>query len=279
MTGKEIRLKKLFSDGPAVIVAADHGSYMGPFPGLETIKSDIMEFKKADAFLLMPGMAKVCKDFYCTKDAPLSIIRLNWASHYCKPYMEGFSNVEREIYYDKGYNEMFASVKHAIALGADIVIISLLLGTDEIANTRNISQFGRIVEEADELGIPVIGEYIPMGAIDRFNGGIDDLVLGTRACAEFGADLIKTVYGEGFDRVTRCTNIPTLALGGGNYDRAGDAFALAKRAIDDGAAGIVYGRNVICAQNPALYLECLNAVVKEGANPFEAEEEYLSGIK
>jgi DhnA family fructose-bisphosphate aldolase class Ia len=279
MTGKQIRLNKLFSRGPAVIVAADHGSYMGPFPGIETLKQDIMAFRQADAFLLMPGMAKVCHAFYGVREAPLCIIRLNWAAHYCKPYMKGFSKVERQVYYDKGYNELFASVKYAVALGADIVIVSLLLGTDEVANTRNITQFGQVVEEADELGIPLIGEYIPMGAIDRFNGGIDDLVLGTRACAEFGADLIKTVYGEGFDRVTRCSNIPTLALGGGTFERPSQAFELAGKAISEGAAGIVYGRNVICAEDPGLYLECLCNVVKDGLSPLEAEKKYLGGKK
>jgi DhnA family fructose-bisphosphate aldolase class Ia len=277
MGGKEIRLSKLFSNGPAVIVAADHGSYMGPFPGIETLKEDIKAFKQADAFLLMPGMAKVCHEFYGARNAPLCIIRLNWAAHYCKPYMKGFSKVEREVYYDKGYNELFASVKHAVALGADIVIVSLLLGTDEVANTRNITQFGQVVEQAEELGIPVIGEYIPMGAIDRFNGGIDDLVLGTRACAEFGADLIKTVYGEGVERVTRCAKIPTQALGGGTFERPSQAFELAKTAIKSGAAGVVFGRNVICAKNPSLYLECLCEVVKNGLAPLEAEQKYLSG--
>lgn len=276
MTGKDIRLGKLFANGTPVIIAADHGSYMGPFPGIEELPKDIRSFRKADAFLLMPGMLKRCADFFKAKDAPLCIVRLNWAAHYCKPYMRDFAKVKRDVYYDAGYNERFANVRYAASLGADIVIASLLLGTDEVANTRNITQFGELAEEADTLGIPLIGEYIPMGAIDRYQGGLDDLVLGTRACAEFGADLIKTVFTDGFDRVARCANIPTLALGGGAFEKPSQAFEQARKAMAAGAAGVVYGRNVICARNPEKYLSCLCDVVKRGRSPEEAEREYLS---
>ncbi len=278
MGGKEIRLGKLFSNGAAVVIAADHGSYMGPFPGIEDLKNDIMSFKKADAFLVMPGMAKQCQGFFSRKDSPLCIIRVNWAAHYCKPHMKGFSRFEKPSYYEKGYNEKLCDVKYAISLGADIVIASLLLGTDEVANTRNVTQFGEFVTEADSCGIPLIGEFIPFGGIDRYQGDLGDLALGTRACAEFGADLIKTVFVEDFEKITKTAVIPTLALGGGTFDRPSQAFAQAKKALSKGAKGVVYGRNVICAKNPVTYLDGLLDVVKRGESPEEAENRYLKTI-
>lgn len=276
MTGKEIRLGKLFSRGPAVIIAADHGSYMGPFPGIENLKDEIRAFKQADAFLLMPGMAKQCRGFFSSKDAPLCIIRVNWAAHYCKPHMKEFSRTKKERYYDRGFNEKLCDVKYAISLGADIVIASLLLGTDEVANTRTITQFGEFAAEADSYGIPLIGEFIPYGGIDRYRGDIGDLALGTRACAEFGADLIKTVFVEDFDKIAKTSAVPTLALGGGTFERPVEAFAQAKKALGKGAAGVVYGRNVICAERPEAYLDCLLDVVKHGTSPEEAERRYLN---
>jgi len=270
MTGKEIRLGRLFSNGSPVIIAADHGSYMGPFAGIENLPKQIHSFKKADAFLVMPGMAKQCKDFFAKKDSPLCIIRINWASHYCKPCFD---------LYKKGYNVKICDVKDAVALGADLIIISLLLGTDEEANTKNITEFGAMVAEADQLGIPVIGEYIPQGGIDKYMGGMDNLLLGTRACAEFGADLIKTVYVDAFEKVTGSSVIPTLALGGGLTEKPLQAFDIATQAMKKGAAGVVFGRNVICAKNPVTYLDSLLAVVKEGVSPSEAEKRYLNSIK
>lgn len=270
MTGKEIRLGKLFSNGSPVIIAADHGSYMGPFDGIKNLRKEIMSFKNADAFLVMPGMAKQCRDFFSLKSSPLCIIRLNWASHYCKPHFH---------IYDRGYNEKICSVEYAVSLGADIVIVSLLLGTDEVANTRNITQFGELVSEADKLGMPVIGEYIPMGGIDRYKGGLENLLLGTRACAELGADLIKTVYVEEFNQVTQSSVVPTLALGGGLTDKPAEAFDIAVEAMKKGAAGVVFGRNVICAKAPESYLSSLIEVVKHGMPSKEAEELYFKALE
>lgn len=269
MTGKEIRLGKLFSQGNPVIIAADHGSYMGPFKGIENLPKQIHAFKKADAFLVMPGMAKQCREFFSKKDAPLCIIRTNWASHYSKPCSGK---------YLRGYNEKLATVKYCVSLGADIVMASLLLGTDEEANTRNITQFGEIAAEADRMGIPLIGEYIPMGGIDRYEGDMENLLLGTRACAEFGADLIKTVYINEFEKITCAASIPTLALGGGLTERPADAFLLASLAISKNAAGVVFGRNVICAENPERYLDCLIEVVKHGLSSVDAEKIYLQAV-
>ena len=37
MDGREIRLKRLFGDGNAVIIAIDHGLFDGPIPGMEDL--------------------------------------------------------------------------------------------------------------------------------------------------------------------------------------------------------------------------------------------------
>ncbi len=263
MVGKEIRMGKLLGGGKAVIVAADHGSYMGPFEGIDNLPEQIHAFKKADAFLVMPGMAQQCSGFFSQKDAPLCIIRVNYATHYVKAYE-----------YKKGYNERLISVKQAVALGADMVMVSLLFSGNDEANTRNITQFGEYVEEANALGIPLVGEYIPLGSIDTFNDEIDRLLLGTRAVAEFGADCIKTVYVDKFDYVVRTAGIPVFGLGGAKTDKPIDSFKLAKNVISKNAAGVVFGRNVICAKDPVKYLDLLIQVVKHGMSPEEAQKSY-----
>lgn len=276
MTGKAIRLGKLFSNGHPVIIAMDHGSYMGPFDGIRDIPNEINRFNKADALLLMPGMAKRCQPFFAKKDAPLCIIRVNWAAHYCKPHMKEFARIKKDKYYEKGYNVSLVDVEYAVSLGADMVIASLLLGTDEEANCKNITEFGAFVQQADRLGIPLIGEFIPMGGIDRYKGDLLDLTLGTRACAEFGADLIKTVFVDNFEEVSGSTVVPVLALGGGAFGKPSEAFTVAHKAIHKGASGVVFGRNAICAKNPEAYLDVLLDVVKKDLAPEEAERRYLA---
>ena len=129
MSGKEIRLAKLFSRGKAVVVALDHGGYMGLIKGLEDLPGKISLYKKADAVLINPNMAKYCGKFFSSWDSPLMIIRINWGSHYC----EGFK---------KGYQRRMATVGRAVSLGADMIMASLLLGGSEEANTENITLLG-----------------------------------------------------------------------------------------------------------------------------------------
>jgi len=269
MTGKEIRIGRIMSRGKAVIVAADHGSYMGTFKGIDELPRQVNAFKKADGVLLMPGMASLCGDFFSKKDSPLCIIRVNYAFHYVNTYN-----------YKKGYNQRLISVKQAVSMGADMVMASLLFSGDEEADARNVTQFGSYVEEAYELGIPLIGEYIPIGNIDRFKSeDISKLELGIRALAEFGADMMKTVYVENFERIVKSAGIPVLALGGAKTDRPEDSFSIAKKAVSEGAAGIVFGRNVICAENPEKYLDVLIEVVKGDMTSEQAERVYFKSLK
>jgi DhnA family fructose-bisphosphate aldolase class Ia len=64
-------------------------------------------------------------------------------------------------------------------------------------------------------------------------------------------------------------NIPVLVRGGG---KAPDAEILARteELIKQGAAGIVYGRNVIQHANPAGMTKALMAIVHDGATAAEA---------
>lgn len=256
MTGKEIRVGKLFSRGKAVIVAVDHGGYMGPIKGIEDLPCQIELFKKADAILVNPNMAKCCSKFFACYDAPLMIVRVNWGSHYCPDFKQG-------------YGKRMATVRQAVALGADMVIVSLLLGGKEEANVENVALLGEIFEETENLGIPLIAEFIPLEGIDRFAGDEDVVKLGVRMCAEIGADLIKTVYIPGFSQLVRSVPIPVLALGGAKMDTELEALKFAQKSIQEGASGVVYGRNVFQADDPEAFLQALIQVVKEGKNPEE----------
>jgi len=256
MSGKEIRLAKLFSRGRPVVVALDHGGYMGPIKGIENLPENINLYKKADAILLNPNMAKYCGKFFSSWDSPLMIIRINWGSHYC----EGFK---------KGYQRRMATARRAVSLGADMIMVSLLLGGSEEANTENVTLLGEIFEETESLGVPLVGEYIPLEGIDRFQGKGSDVELGIRMCAEIGSDLIKTVYIPGFSNLVKSVPIPVLALGGARMDTDLEALEYAKKIIQEGAAGVVYGRNAFQAENPKKFLDALIKVVKEEREPEE----------
>lgn len=260
MTGGTIRLRRLFSEGKnAVVVAIDHGLYMGPLPGMLDLASAVTRLSAADAILLTAGMAESCSAVFASRGAPAMVLRLNWATNYVSMWN-----------YVHSHSVPMTPVADAISLGADIVLASLTLrNPDEAEDAGNVQVFSEIASESRSLGIPLIGEVFPTGGDDARPEDLQENVLvGCRMIAELGADVIKTFYtADGFREIVDSTPIPVLALGAKKTPRELDALNLAAAAVNAGARGVVFGRNVLQAKDPERFLEALQEVVKVGAAP------------
>jgi DhnA family fructose-bisphosphate aldolase class Ia len=261
MNGRDIRLKRLFSHGNAVIVAADHGEFDGPIPGMIDLPATLAGAVNpiVDAVLLSPGMVSHCGAVFSRRGGPLSVMRVNWSSVYA---------------FHWGYNDAatapVVSVEEAIARGADIVLASLTLKTgSEERDARNVEVFSRFVTDARRLGIPLIGEFFPTRSNELTPEEMHDQVrTGARILAELGADAIKTFYtGEAFGDIVEACPVPIFCLGAEKTPTELDALNLAYRAVKSGARGVVFGRNVIQASSPARFLRALKKVVKDEADP------------
>jgi DhnA family fructose-bisphosphate aldolase class Ia len=105
------------------------------------------------------------------------------------------------------------------------------------------------------------------------DGDLKKIVPLVRQAVELGADIIKadpTDKLEDYHQVIRVAgSIPVLVRGGG---RVSDEEILRRThaVMQQGAKGIVYGRNVIQHPNPAGMTKALMAVVHEGATPGQA---------
>jgi class I fructose-bisphosphate aldolase len=157
------------------------------------------------------------------------------------------------------------------------VLVGMSIRTgSEAVDAENVAQVARSVAEAREAGVPIVGEVYPAGHEDlapeeRF----DQISAGCRIAAELGSDLVKTFHtGARFAEIVKSTPVPILALGSRKADREVDALALAAQAVRDGARGVVFGRNVIQARSPERFLEALQEVVKNGAEPAAAAEKH-----
>ena len=69
-------------------------------------------------------------------------------------------------------------------------------------------------------------------------------------------------------------SVPVLALGAEKLEHEVQALELAARSVRAGAQGVVFGRNVVQARNPAQFLKALKAVVKDGMAPAEAAAQF-----
>ena len=259
-TGEQIRFARLFGDSEnVVIVAIDHGLYFGPLPGMINLPEVVSSIAGADGILMSPGMPAHCKDVFSKRESPRLIIRLNWAPNYAAQWQ-----------YKHSYSVIMTSVAGAVQEGADLIIGSLTLrNPDEAEDAQNVEIFSQCVVEKKALGIPMIGEVYPTGGDDTKPEDLQDFIyIGCRMAAELGADLVKTFYtGPKFTEIIKATPVPILALGAKKTPREIDALRLAAEAVNAGARGIVFGRNVLQARNPEKLLDALKEVVKLNKAP------------
>jgi fructose-bisphosphate aldolase, class I len=107
---------------------------------------------------------------------------------------------------------------------------------------------------------PGAGGYVDVGDPERMLGLV-------RQAAEMGADLIKAHTTDDlsdYHRVVTAAGVPVLPRGGSRVDDR-EVLDRTQALIAQGAAGIVYGRNVIQHSDPPAMVRALRAIVHEGA--------------
>jgi len=265
--GKEIRLNKLFSGKRnAVVVAVDHGEFYGPVAGVRNLPVEFQKLTKADGVLMSSGMIEHCKSYFYSKFSPTMIVRLNWSSSNCHHWG-----------YKEGHTVQILAPQEAMALGADIVLASLILQTgSEAVDTENVRVFSQIVQNKEKYQIPLMGELYPIGGdkldVDKLHKVVS---ITCRIMSELGADLIKTFYtGPKFSEIVKAVPVPIFVLGGTKTKTDLEALELASQSVRAGARGVVFGRNIIQSAQPEKMIEALQEVVNKEANPQEMARKY-----
>jgi len=265
-----IRFDRLFNRGDrAVIIAADHGEFDGPIPGMVNLPETVKKIDPVvDGVLLSPGMIPHCRHAFNYKGAPLAIARLNWSTVYCFKWE-----------YKNAVTVPAFSPKEALKLGADVVLVSLTLQTgSEMTDALNVEVFRKLCAEAKDYGLPVIGEYFPAEPDSLSPQQLYEKVhVAARIISELGADLIKTFYTMNFENITESCPVPVLGLGAEKKPTQLEALQLAASEVAGGAGGVVFGRNAIQVPDPAAFQRALCDVVKRDVSPEEAAERH--GLK
>ncbi len=262
------RLNRLFAaDGRCFDVAVDHGFFGEPafLTGIEDMRTAVATVVRAapDAVQLSPGQAHWLRDIPGPAK-PALVLRTDIANVYgpdaAAPGQYLFSQlVDR-------------AVEQAVRLDAACVVVNLLLlpGHEELhhACLRNICA---LRAACTEVGMPLMVEPLAMhGGSDGYgvNGDVSTITTLVRQAVELGADIVKADPTHDTDDygavVQAALGHPLLVRGGG---RASDAQILERTSalMAQGAAGIVYGRNVIQHRSPAAMTRALMAVVHDGA--------------
>ena len=270
------RLNRLFHPRSrrCIDVAVDHGFFGEPkfLTGIEDMQRAVRTLVAAgpDAIQLTIGHAPLLQS-QPGRDKPALVLRTDVANVYAaEPPSEPFSVVVDD------------AVGHAVRLDAACLCVNLfdIPGMDGLRR-QCLENIAALRTACDRAGMPLMVEPLVMkpGAGGYgVDGDADRIVALARQAAELGADVIKADPTDDlseYHRVITAVQVPVLVRGGG---RVPDDELLRRThaVLEQGAAGIVYGRNVIQHPDPPGMIRALRAVVHEGAAP-EAGARGLAG--
>jgi DhnA family fructose-bisphosphate aldolase class Ia len=112
------------------------------------------------------------------------------------------------------------------------------------------------------------------------NGDVEQIMHLVRQGVELGADIIKADPTDDvslyYKVVETAGGVPVLVRGGGRVSDK-EILERTEALIQQGAAGIVYGRNIIQHGDPAGMTRALMAIVHEGATAKQATKLIKAG--
>jgi fructose-bisphosphate aldolase, class I len=270
---KSARLNRLFhqKSGRCFDVAIDHGFFNEHafLAGIEDIERAVATLVAAapDAIQLTVGQAPLLQALP-GRQKPALVLRTDVANVYGK-------ELPRRLF----SRMIHAPVEQALRLDAASVVVNLFAipNQPEVAD-QCIENVLRIKPDCDRYGMPLMIEPLVFRPNEQAGGYMVDgdvrkILPLVRQAVELGADIIKadptddvTEYHKVIEIAGR---IPVLVRGGG---KAADEEILQRTEalMQQGAAGIVYGRNVIQHQNPPGMTRALLAIVHDGATAEQA---------
>jgi class I fructose-bisphosphate aldolase len=270
---KSYRLNRLFNakSHRCFDVAVDHGFFneRGFLQGIENLEQSVKTLVAAgpDAIQLTVGQAHYLQAL-AGKEKPALVLRTDVANVYG-------TQLPRTL-----FSRMIDQpVEQALRLDASCVVVNLFRIPEQPEVTDQCLQnILRLKPDCDRYGMPLMIEPLVFQPNQKaggymVDGDLEKILPLVRQAVELGADVIKadptddvSVYNKVVEIAGR---IPVLVRGGG---KAPDEEILQRteNLIKQGAAGIVYGRNIIQHVDPAGMTRALMAIVHENATAQQA---------
>jgi class I fructose-bisphosphate aldolase len=262
------RLSRLIDSrsGRCLDVAVDHGFFgeASFLAGIEDLGAAVRTLAAAgpDAIQLTQGQARLLQDIP-DRSRPALVLRTDVANVYGAPLPDRlFSRLIPE------------PALTGVRLDAACVVVNLfdLPGRPEVREAC-VANVLAARADCERYGMPLMVE--PLVMKDTSAGGYTSdgttakVVPLVRQAVELGADVVKadpTDDVADYHQVVQAAgSAPVLVRGGGRVD---DDELLRRTAavLEQGAAGIVYGRNIIQHRDPAGLTRALMAMLHEGAS-------------
>ncbi len=259
--GMSNRLSRIIkpSTGRTVMLAVDHGYFMGPTHKLENPRKTIEPLAPyADAIMLTRGILRRCVD--PGMNIPV-VLRVSGGS---SVLAESLSN-----------EAITTSVRDAVRLNVAAIALSIFVGS--LHEHQTLTNLGRLVNLGEDYGIPVLAVTAVGKELEKRDSRY--LALSCRIAAELGAHFVKTYYCEDFEKVVNGCPVPLVVAGGPRLETELDAFQLASDAVREGAVGVDMGRNIWQSEHPVAMIKAVREIVHKNATVREAREVFEQAKK
>jgi putative autoinducer-2 (AI-2) aldolase len=234
--------------GKTVMLAVDHGYFLGPTAGLEVPAETIKPLLPyADSLMLTRGILRTS----VPPDADIPIVLR----------VSGGTSIVGKDLSNEGIT---TSLEDAVRLNVSAVTLSIFVGSDHEKET--LLSLAELVNWGEQYGIPVLA----VTAVGReMTRDARYLSLCCRIAAEIGAHFVKTYYCDGFEEIVGSCPVPIVIAGGKKLPEL-EALQLAFNAIRHGATGVDMGRNIFQSEHPVAMIQAVRAIVHQGATVEQA---------
>ncbi|HIH99551.1 MAG TPA: 3-hydroxy-5-phosphonooxypentane-2,4-dione thiolase, partial [Nitrosopumilus sp.] len=252
--GLKNRLSRIIKphNNRALMLAVDHGYFLGPTEKLENPKKVIAPILKyCDSLMVTRGVQRTSVS--PTSDTPM-VLRVS-----------GGSSIIGD---DLSQEDITVSIEEAIRLNASAVAMSIFVGSKYEYQT--IVNLGKLVNEAEKYGMPVLAVTAvgkELGKDARY------LSLACRVAAEQGAHIVKTYYCDNFEKVVQSCPVPIIVAGGKKIPER-DALQLTYNSIKAGAVGVDMGRNIWQSEHPVAMIQAARSIIHGNSSVEQAYSLY-----
>lgn len=276
-SGKRRHLERIFNcNGKCLIVPLDDNLISGSITGITNIRKKIQQIENShpSAILAYQGTLNLVDDYSIPIILNLTASTIN-ASH--------------------THKVLVSSIEKALRLGADAVAVHINISSKYESDM--LKTLGKVSEECDKFGMPLLAIAYPRGEIFEENGievdqnyqllkASDQEQYGNlvshcaRVAFELGADIIKTQYTGSvstFKAVVESAGGKPVVIAGGSKVEIMQLFTIVENAMKSGASGVSIGRNVFNRQDSDKIILCLKKLIFEGASAMDSFELYNEG--
>lgn len=250
--GMKNRLSRVIKPetGRTVMLAVDHGYFLGPVKKLEEPRKTIAPLLPyADALMLTRGILRASVD-------PLVSV----------PMVLRVSGGNSIVGKDLSDETITVDIEDALRLNVSAIALSIYVGSEH--EHKTLANLSKLVDAGQRYGMPVLAVTAVGKELEKRDARY--LSLSCRIAAELGAHFVKTYYCEDFEKVVKSCPVPLVIAGGPKLDTELDVLNIAYEAIKRGAKGVDMGRNVWQSSNPVAMIKAIRAIVHENKTAKEA---------